>query len=293
MEKLQIGNPSLSFKAYLMVIKPGIIMGNAITAIGGFALASRFKFDFWILFAMLEGLSLIIASACILNNYIDREADKKMKRTQNRAFVKGTISPLGAMIYAAALGLLGTFILGGFTNLMTLITALVGFFIYVFIYTPLKYRTTHATLIGSLAGAVPPVVGYTSVTNQFDLAALILFGIVLMWQMPHFFAIALYRLEDYAAASIPVLPIKKGIRSTKIQMVIYIVFYTVTSSLLTLFWFTGLTYLIISTFTGLIWLVIGLSGFKSLPNQNWARQMFIFSLIAIMVFAMIIPFSVL
>lgn len=292
MEKLQVSTPPFLLKAYLMLTKPGIILGNSITAIAGFALASRGHFNFCLLFAMLEGLSLIIASACVFNNYIDQNADKKMVRTQNRALPKGIITPKAALVYATLLGFFGVFILAKLTNLLTLVVALAGFFIYVGVYSFLKYRTAHGTLVGSIAGAIPPVVGYTAVTGHLDIASFIIFMTIVMWQMPHFFAIAVYRLDDYVAASIPVLPIKKGMKTVKIQIVLYIVAYTIFSVSFTFYGLTGVTYLIISLLVGFTWLVLGIRGFIAQNDQRWARQMFIFSLIAVMTLSTVMLFSV-
>lgn len=292
MEKLETQRVPFSLKAYLTLVKPGIIMGNAITAIGGFALASKGHFDFWLFLAMLEGLSLIVASACVFNNYIDRESDRKMERTRNRPLAIGTVSNATALVYATLLGLFGVFLLAKFTNLLAMSVALLGFVVYVGLYSFLKYRTVHGTLIGSIAGAVPPVVGYTAVTGRLDLAALIIFGVIMMWQMPHFFAIAVYRLKDYDAASIPVLPLKRGMGATKVQMLLYIALFVCVSSLLSLLGFTSMLYLAISTMIGLYWLWMGIKGFKAKSDQKWARQMFIFSLVAVMSLSITIPFSV-
>ena len=292
MEKLQSQRISFSLKTYLTLVKPGIIMGNAITAIGGFALASKGYFDFWLFLAMLEGLSLIVASACVFNNYIDREADRKMARTRNRPLAIGSISNVTAHVYATLLGLFGAFLLGRFTNFLALSVALLGFVVYVGLYSFLKYRTVHGTLIGSVAGAVPPVVGYTAVTGRLDLAAVLIFGVIVMWQMPHFFAIAMYRLKDYEAAAIPVLPLKKGMGATKVQMLFYIALFIGVSSLLTFFGFTSMLFAAVSTVIGLYWFWMGIKGFKAENDQKWARQMFIFSLVAVMSLSVAIPFSV-
>ncbi len=184
----------MSIKSYVLLVKPGIVMGNAITAAGGFALASNGFFYLPLFLATLVGLSLIVASGCAFNNYIDREADQKMTRTQNRPLATGSIPVRTAVTIAVILGLLGAFLLALFVNLLSLCIALIGFTVYVLFYSVLKYRTTHATLIGSIAGAVPPVVGYCAVTHHLDTGALLLFLMMALWQMPHFFAIAIYRL---------------------------------------------------------------------------------------------------
>jgi protoheme IX farnesyltransferase len=130
-------------KTYFMLTKPGIIFGNVVTMVGGFALASKGHFNFWLFLATLVGLSCIIASACVFNNYIDRTADEKMIRTRNRALVKGLVSERNALAFATFLGFVGSFVLASCTNLLTLFMALVGYFVYVVLYSFSKYRSTY------------------------------------------------------------------------------------------------------------------------------------------------------
>ncbi|MEZ0286312.1 MAG: heme o synthase, partial [Candidatus Paceibacterota bacterium] len=232
-------------KTYYLLTKPGIIMGNGIAAIAGFALASEGRFHPLLFLGLLVGLALVIASACVVNNYLDRDIDEKMARTKNRALVKGLISGKSALIFASTLGILGTLILFFFTNTLTAAVGLFGWFFYVVVYTLLKRRTVYGTLIGSISGAIPPVAGYCAVANRIDVGALILFVTLCLWQMPHFFAIAIYRLKDYKAADIPVLPIKSGIQNTKIHMVLYATAYTISAAYLTILGYTGFTYLVV------------------------------------------------
>lgn len=269
-------------KTYYMLTKPGIIMGNVITTVAGFALASHGHFDYKLFVLTLLGLAFIIASAGVFNNYIDRAADAKMARTQHRALATGSISSAKALFFATLLGCSGILCLAIFTNLLTVSVALCGFFVYLVLYAYLKYRSFYGTLVGSIAGAVPPVVGYCAVSNQLDLAALLLFAILVLWQMPHFFAIAIYRIEDYSAASIPVLPVAKGIHTTKLHTIFYIIAFIITTLLLTMMGYTGKVYLITALFLGLVWLGLGLLGFKVNVNQiQWARRMFVVSLVVI------------
>ena len=268
-------------KKYYQLTKPGIIFGNAVTAIAGFALASRGHFNISLFVTTLVGLSCVIASACVCNNYIDREMDGKMVRTKNRPLVKGEISTISAFVFAAVLLLLGISMLVLYANLLTALMALAGFSVYVFIYSPWKYRSWHATLIGSIAGGMPPVVGYCAVSNTFDLGAFLLFSIVVLWQMPHFFAIAMYRMNDYVAASIPVLPIVRGSQMAKIQILLYMVAFCVAALLLTFFGFTGYAYLVATSVLSLAWLWKGLKGFKATSDKLWARKVFLHSLVVI------------
>ncbi len=277
---------------YYLITKPGIILGNLITVAAGFLLASKGRIDFWLFFATLIGLAFIIASACVFNNYIDRQIDKKMERTKKRALVTGLISGYNAIVFAIILEVLGNLILLFNTNLLTVLVASVGFLVYVFLYSLWKCRTIYGTAIGSIAGAVPPVVGYCAVSNHFDAGALILFMMLVMWQMPHFFSIAMWRFDDYVAAKIPVLPVKKGMLRTKIHMVLYIVAFILTAMLLTLFDYTGYMYLAVTTTVGLIWLGLCVKGFNSSNDQQWGLHMFRLSLVLITLTCFVIPFDI-
>lgn len=276
-------------KSYYYLAKPGIIYGNLITAAAGFFLASKSHVNFGFLLATLAGIALVMASGCVFNNYMDRDIDSRMERTKNRALVNGSISGRNAIIYGIILGALGFLALYFYTNLLTVLVALGGFIFYVFIYTPLKRRTVHGTVLGSISGAVPPVVGYCAVTNHFDLGAVLLFVILVLWQMPHFYSIAIYRLDDYAAAGIPALPVKKGIPTTKIYMLCYIMAFILATALLTTFEYTGYAYLAIVVLVGLYWLRMCIQGFQA-GNEDklWARKMFKFSLNVLLVFSMLI-----
>lgn len=279
-------------KTYFMLTKPGIILGNAITAAGGFILASKAQIDPWLFLATLMGLSLLIASACVFNNYIDRNIDKMMQRTKNRALVRGVISLKKAIIFAIFLGLFGVLLLMLYTNLLTTIIALTGFFIYVILYSLSKYRSSYATVIGSISGGIPPVVGYCAVVDRLDMGAFLLFMIVALWQMPHFFAIAMYRLDDYIAASIPVLPVKKGIYTTKVHMLLYIIAFLIPVCMLTILGYTGYAYLIVIGLLGLSWLLLCIKGFKDTNDRLFGRQMFRFSLVVIMMLCIMISISI-
>lgn len=270
-------------KTYTMLTKPGIVLGNILTTAGGFALASKGSFDIVLFLATLLGLALIIASAGVFNCIIDKESDAKMARTKNRPLVQGSISMTSALLFGSALGLTGVVILSNATNYLAVVIALGGFFTYLIPYAIMKYRSFYGTLVGSVAGAVPPLVGYTAVSDQFDMAAWLLFFVLVLWQMPHFFAIAIYRLRDYAAASIPVLPLVKGIQETKIQMALYIVVFTLTTLLLYFAGYTGSLFAWTTLILGSAWLGFCIQGFfiPSQQEQRWGKQMFVASLIVI------------
>lgn len=279
-------------KTYYLLTKPGIILGNLITVAGGFALASQGSFDYKLFLAALMGLGLVIASSCIFNNYIDRAIDKKMERTKNRPFATGLVSVQNAILFAIFLGMIGILILLFFTNFLTTCLAVIGFLTYVILYSVSKIHTSYATLIGSISGAIPPVVGYCAVSNRFDMGAILLFLIMILWQMPHFFSIAIYRFDDYAAALIPVLPVRKGVHATKIQMSLYIIAFMMATAMLVVMGYTGYFYLGMTMFLSCLWLWLCIRGFKSSNDKLWSRQMFFLSLAIITLLCAIIPFDV-
>jgi protoheme IX farnesyltransferase len=277
---------------YLLITKPGIILGNLVTLAAGFLLASKGVIDYLLFLETLLGLAFIMASACVFNNYIDRPIDRKMERTKNRSLVTGIISGRNALIFATILGIIGIVVLALTTNPLTVFVAAVGFFVYVILYSMWKSHTIYGTAIGSIAGAIPPVVGYCAVSNDFDTGAIILFAMLVLWQMPHFFSIALYRYNDYKAAGLPLLPIKKGMYTTKIHMVVYILAYIAVASLLTVFNYTGYIYLAVAITTGLAWLGLCLKGFSSNNDQVWGKQMFQLSLVLITAISIAIPLDI-
>jgi heme o synthase len=277
---------------YYLLTKPGIILGNLITLAAGFLLASKGVFHFALFIETFIGLALTMASAGVYNNYIDQPIDRKMERTKNRPLITGMISGRNALRFATILGFLGIAILAYFTNFLSVLIAGIGFFVYVVIYSYWKSHTVYSTAIGSIAGAIPPVVGYTAVSNELDTGAAIFFAMMVFWQMPHFFAIALFRFKDYAAAELPLLPLKKGIVRTKIHMGLYILAFMLTAILLTVFNYTGNFYLLITLIGGSLWLALSLVGFLVDNHEKWGRQMFFVSLIIIFALCFVIPFDI-
>jgi heme o synthase len=296
-------------KDYYSLTKSGLVYGNLIPVIGGFAVAARMvaasdaaaggHFDLAsfsiVLVATLIGIALVMASGCVFNNVIDRDVDAKMVRTNNRPLVEGRISPRAAIIFGVVLGAVGFSTLALWTNWLTVTVAAAGWFAYVVLYSLwAKRRTVYGTAVGSIAGAVPPVVGYAAAADRLDLGAALLFIILALWQMPHFFAIGIYREHDYAAAHIPILPVRRGLRTTKITMIIYIALFIIATILLFMFGYASIIYLIIAIIAGVVWFIQALRGFKILEsevtsNERWARKMFFISLIVlIMVFAAMI-----
>ena len=234
-----------------------------------------------LLLLTLLGVSCVIASGCVFNNYIDRDIDGLMERTRNRVLVKGLISPRASLIYASVLGLVGVALLLN-VNLLATLLGVAGFAVYVGLYTLwLKRRSVYGTLVGSLSGATPPVIGYCAVRGEFDAGALLLLIIFSLWQMPHSYAIAIFRLRDYQAAGIPVLPVLRGIRVTKDHMLAYIVAFAVATLLLTGMGYAGYGYLGVALLVSGIWLLLACQGYRVSDDVRWARQLFIFSIVAI------------
>lgn len=273
---------------YYRLTKPGIIYGNLLTSTGGFFLASKGNIDLWLLFMTLAGISLVIASACVFNNYLDQNIDKKMARTKKRALASGIVSTKHAIIYAASLGLIGFIILAKYTNPLTFYLGLIAIFFYVVVYGFAKRHTRHGTLVGTVPGALPPVAGYTAVTGSLDPGAGLLFLVMVAWQMAHFFSIAIYRLKDYESAGIPVLPSVKGIEYTKKQILFYIALFIIGVGLLTIYDYTGAVFAAVMITLGMVWFTKGISGFRAKNHEVWARSMFLFSLIVITSFSIML-----
>jgi len=280
-------------RAYYRLTKPGIIYGNALSAAAGFVFActlvKRFQPGRMIIF--LLGTSLVIACGCVINNYIDRGIDRNMARTRRRALVSGKISARGAVIYGLILGSIGFNLLLTYVNSLTAVIGATGLFFYLVMYSIFKRRSWLGTAVGSISGATPIAAGYTAVTNRFDQASLILFLTMVCWQMPHFYAIAMYRLEDYRAAGLPVLPVKKGSRRTKLELLVYVLLFTLAAVALTIRHYAGYVYMAVMLTVGLYWLEEGVAGLKAKDEASWARRMFRLSLIVLLTYCVVLSVS--
>jgi protoheme IX farnesyltransferase len=269
-------------KHFIQITKPGIIFGNVLSVAGGFFLAAKGHVDFGLFLAVVIGTSLVVASGCVFNNCIDRDIDVKMERTKNRVLVQGLVSLKLALIFASVLGIAGVGLLYTKANPLAALFAVIGFVIYVGFYSLyLKRKSVHGTLVGSLSGAMPPVIGYVAVSNSFDLAALTLLVMFSLWQMPHSYAIAIFRFNDYLAASIPVLPVKRGIVVAKRHILIYTLAFLLATLMLTVGGYAGLSYLAVAAVMGMYWLYMAWSGYKAVDDRVWARKLFVFSIFTI------------
>jgi len=271
-------------KNYFFVAKPGIILGNLISATGGVFLASRGRIDLLLLLWTVIGISLMVASGCVFNNWIDRNIDRKMARTQSRVLAQRRMSPHVAVCYASFLGMAGIILLCAAASLLSAAIVLIGFLIYVGAYSLyLKRTSVYGALIGSVAGAAPPLAGYCGVSNGFDTGALLLFLIFTSWQMAHCNAIAIYRFKDYAAAGIPVLPGERGIAAAKKHIVGYILAFVAAALMLTFGGYTGYSFLAMMLVMGLFWLHVAWKGFKASDDRVWAKKVFVCSILTIAV----------
>ena len=280
------------FKKYLFLTKPGILFGNFVTTLGGYFVATQGSVDFLLLLLTLLGTTLVVASGCVVNNIIDQDIDQNMQRTQNRALVKKSISVPVAFVFAIVLGILGFGILWFWVNAYAFLFAVIGFVVYVGFYSLWTKRTTiHQTVVGSISGAAPPVIGYTAVANQFDIGALLIFLGYALWQMPHSWAIAIYRFDDYKNAGIPILPVARSIQRTKIESLIYVILFIVAMNGLFVFGYTNWIYLVVLNTLSFYWLYLSIIGFKAEDDQLWAKKTFLFSVILITVISICFSFT--
>lgn len=272
-------------KLYYSALKPERTFANVMTTAAGFLFASARVVDIWLFVATLAGTTLIVWSACAVNNCIDREIDSRMPRTKKRATVTGEVPVRNLAILAAVLGILGAVVLAKYVNMLTLFVGLIGYIDYVVLYGWSKRNTIHSTLIGTISGAAPIVAGYTAASGQFDLTALLLGLVMVFWQMPHFYAISIFRKSDYEAGKIPVWPVVRGVRDTQAWILVYTVLYVIALGLLATVGNAGIIFTVVLGSMGLYWLYIGFNGFKQLQPEKWARSMFGFSLITLLVLA--------
>lgn len=276
-------------KIYLLVAKPGIVSGNVITTAAGFFLASKGKVDGNILMAVLGGISLVVASGGVFNNCIDREIDRQMLRTCRRPLAQGLMSLKSAIFYGTILALTGLTSLWAVSNWLAVFIVLLGLMIYVVMYSLyLKRRSIYSTLIGSLAGATPPMAGYCAVSGRFDLGALLLLVIFSLWQLPHCYAIAVYRFDDYHAASIPIMPVRQGIAAAKTPMIGYILAFLAATLMLTFTGYTGYWTMAVSIISSLSWLYLVCLECKSKDERLWAKKLYLFSLLTILLISIVI-----
>ena len=242
-------------KNYLELTKPKVVLMMLITAIIGMLLASKSLPSLYLVIISMIGIGLCASSAATINQIIDRNIDANMTRTSNRPLPQGEITTFNASLFAFALMIVGTAILVSQVNTLTAVLTVASLIGYAFIYTVfLKRATPQNIVIGGLAGAAPPLLGWTSVTNSIDPNALLLVLIIFVWTPPHFWALAIYRKEDYARESIPMLPVTHGVRFTKLQIILYTVLLVLVSLLPYIVLMSGNIYLFSALGLGLFYL---------------------------------------
>lgn len=269
-------------KIIAQTIKTGIIKSNLITMFAGLTLALyTYKFSLFekmdaIVFALI-GSFLVIGAAGAFNNLYDRDIDSIMERTKGRPTVTGAINPKTVLWLSIFMSIIGLISLGLATPLAALLGFL-GLFFYVVPYTMwTKRRTIYNTEVGSISGAMPPLIGWAAIYPDITHPAILgLFVIAVIWQMPHFYAIAIRKHDDYKAAKVPMLPVVKGVKRTYLQTNIYLVVLIAVSFL---FGSLSVGIMLVALLLSVAWLVLSILGYKKMDSKKWAKAMFIYSLI--------------
>lgn len=265
---------------FLALIKIGIVNSNMITVFTGFFLAIqlsplKFTASLDLLFYALAGSGLIIAGSAALNNLIDRDIDPIMSRTKSRPTVTGRFNSSAVLALALTFIVVGELLL--FSASMTAgLWGLAGVFSYVVLYSMWsKRKHVSNTVVGSISGAIPPLIGWAVVEPSLGAGAWALFLIMFIWQPPHFYALAMRRTEEYRAANIPMLPVVKGFKRTKVSMLGWVLLLFPLPFLLA---DLGVGFIILATALNAGWLYFAIRGFKAKDDLKWATGMFVYSL---------------
>ncbi|SFL78568.1 heme o synthase [Salibacterium qingdaonense] len=280
------GKPSFA-EVLSKTIKTGIIKSNLFPMAAGLTLA-LYTYQLGIIeklpaiLSAFAGSILVMGAAGAFNNLYDRDIDSMMERTKNRPTVTGQIKAKTVLWLAVFMSIAGVGILALATPLAALLGFL-GIFFYVVPYTMWsKRRTVYNTEIGSISGAMPPLIGWAAMYPDISHPAVLgLFVITVMWQMPHFYAIAIRKYEEYRAAGVPMLPVVKGVQRTYVQTNVYLVILIGISFLLGTL---SLGLMLVSLLLSITWLVLSMYGSKKMDAEKWAKAMFIFSLVHMTVF---------
>lgn len=236
------------WRAYWELTKPGVVALLMVTAVIGMFLATPGMVPWRVLVLGSLGMALAMMASAVVNQIMDQRIDAIMARTHKRPLVQGRVNTQAALVFAALLGLASLIILDVFINRLTAVLTFFGIIGYAFIYTLwLKRATPQNIVIGGLAGAIPPLLGWTAVTNDVHPHALLLVLIIFAWTPPHFWALAIHRRDEYAKADIPMLPVTHGLEFTKTSVLLYTVILFLTALLPYLTGMSGLIYLAGST----------------------------------------------
>ena len=265
-------------RSYYELCKPNVVYMMLICAFVGMLLAEESVSSFGYLFVSLTGIACCAASAAAVNQVIDRNTDASMTRTDQRPLPQGELSPTHASLFALIIGILGALILYLYVNTLTMILTLASLVGYAFIYTVyLKRATPQNIVIGGLAGAAPPLLGWSSISNTIDPYALLLVLIIFVWTPPHFWALAIYRKDEYAKESIPMLPVTHGVTFTKLQIVLYTIILFIVSMLPYVVLMSGEIYLFSALILSTIFLYYSINLYFSNDEED-AMKTFQFSI---------------
>lgn len=266
-----------SVKDYMLLMKPRVMSLVVFTSFCGLALVPGNIHPF-IAFIAILCVTLGAGSAAAINMWYDRDIDAIMKRTRKRPIVTGTISPDNALSFGIVLGFLSSLLMALCVNMCAAALLVFTILYYVFVYTMwLKRSSPQNVVIGGVAGAVPPMIGWAAVTNSVSLESLILFAVIFMWTPPHSWALALFRNDDYKSCNVPMMPVIKGENYTKKQILIYSVLMFLTSLLPYFGGFAETIYLTVAIILGLIFLTLALSLFRDKNHKN-AKRLFVYSI---------------
>lgn len=270
------------WRDYLELTKPRVVMLLMLTAIVGMFMATPNMVPLDILLIGSLGMACAMSAAACINHVVDQRIDAIMARTEKRPLVKGTINSSRALLFASALIVVSMVLLTYFINPLTAILTFFGIVGYAFVYTLyLKRATPQNIVIGGLAGAIPPLLGWTAVTNQIDPHGLLLVLIVFVWTPPHFWALAIHRRDEYAKAGIPMLPVTHGIEYTKTAVLHYTILLALCTLLPYLTAMSGLIYLISTLILNAVFLFYAVK-LKFNPNGRTAMKTFGFSIVYLM-----------
>lgn len=268
---------SETIRDVVSLAKPRITLMVLITTAGGLALAGGV--DLRTAFLTLVGTALVVGSANTLNCWIERDSDRLMTRTQNRPLPAGRLSPNVALAFGLILGGISIPLLALGVNHLTGMLAAIALVSYAGIYTPMKQKSPAALLVGSVPGALPPLIGWTAATGRLEWAGVALFGVLFFWQLPHFIAIAIFRQEEYTRAGIRVLPAVRGLRVAKVHAVVHSVLLLAVTLTLVPLRVAGWPYLVTALLLGTGMIVLAVRGFAADAGHRWARQLFAASLV--------------
>ncbi|MFQ3251273.1 MAG: protoheme IX farnesyltransferase [Glaciecola sp.] len=272
-----------TWRDYYEMTKPRVVMLLLLTALVGMCLATETWIDPQVLVFGMLGIGLLSSSAAVINHVVDHKIDSLMARTFNRPVAKGKVSPKRALVFAFVIGAIGFVALALFVNMLTAWLTLASLVGYAVIYTSyLKRATPQNIVIGGLAGAAPPLLGWTAVTGDIHAYALLLVLIVFTWTPPHFWALAIHREKDYAKAEIPMLPVTHGVEFTKTCVLLYTVLLCLVCALPYLVDMSGLIYLVGSSLlnAGFMYYAIKL---KYKATETTAMDTFKFSIYHLMI----------